>query len=73
MQYVSKEIRNDLWNKLKVIFNRYVDPRTGELQPTSVEEIVREVLGEKSKMEVDYVMKNMFRLDLDSNGGVSLL
>ena len=73
MQYVSKEIRNDLWDKLKVIFNRYVDPRTGELQPTSVEEIVREVLGEKSKMEVDYVMKNMFRLDLDSNGGVSLL
>lgn len=73
MQYVSKEIRNDLWDKLKVIFNRYVDPRTGELEPTSVEEIVREVLGEKSKMEVDYVMKNMFRLDLDSNGGVSLL
>lgn len=71
MQHASGAMRNSLWDGLKIVFNRYVDPRTGEIETSVIEEIVREVLGEKSKMEIDYVMKNMFRLDVDENGGVS--
>ena len=71
MQNASGAMRNALWDGLKIVFNRYVDPRTGEIETSVIEEIVREVLGEKSKMEIDYVMKNMFRLDVDENGGVS--
>jgi hypothetical protein len=71
MQNASGAMRNSLWDGLKIVFNRYVDPRTGEIETSVIEEIVREVLGEKSKMEIDYVMKNMFRLDVDENGGVS--
>ena len=33
-----------------------------------MERVIREVLGETSLAEIDYVMKNLFRLDADNNG-----
>lgn len=35
---------------------------------SELERVVKEVLGETSPAEVDYVMKNLFRLDSDNNG-----
>ena len=37
----------------------------------TVEEFIKTALGESSQQEVDYVMKNIFRLDKDKSGSVS--
>ena len=44
-----------------------------EINIKTVEEIVVDVLHEESRNEVDYVMKNIFRLDSDGSGTVSFL
>ena len=31
MQQVALEMKNELWDKLKVIFDRYANPRTQEI------------------------------------------
>ena len=72
MQKASHALRNQLWDKLAVIFNKYANPKTKEIDNSVVEEIVRDVLGETTKMEIDYVIKNMFKLDADYSGTVSL-
>ncbi len=72
MQGTSENLRYELWDKLKVIFDKYAEG--GEFIHTSkVETIVREVLGETSPQEIDYVIKNMFRLDADGSGTVDFL
>jgi hypothetical protein len=35
-----------------------------------LEKVVKEVLHETTPAEVDYVMKNLFRLDADNNGSI---
>lgn len=43
------------------------------MKTSVVEDLVRDVLGETSQNEIDYVIKNMFRLDADGSGSVSFL
>lgn len=71
MQGTAEVLRNELWDKLKVVFDKYA--QGAEIQTGRVEEIVRDVLGETSPQEIDYVIKNMFRLDSDGNGTVDFL
>jgi Ca2+-binding EF-hand superfamily protein len=72
MQNASEVMRYELWDKLKVVFEKYAG-HDGEIQTSKVEEIVRDVLGETTPQEIDYVIKNMFRLDTDGNGSVDFL
>jgi len=54
------------------VFEKYAG-HEGEIQTSKVEEIVRDVLGETTSQEIDYVIKNMFRLDADGSGTVDFL
>ncbi len=38
---------------------------------TSIEEFITDVMGHSTQQEIDYVMKNKFRLDPDQSGKVS--
>ena len=73
MQNAYATLRVSLWDKLKPIFNRYSNKTTGEIQTSKVQEIVMDVLGETTQEEINYVIKNMFRLDSDGSGTVSFL
>lgn len=44
MQRASDELRTQLWDRLKVVYDKYAG-NTGEISTTRVEEIVRDVLG----------------------------
>ncbi len=72
MQGAAQELRYQLWDKLKVIYDKYAT-QGAEIQTSKVEEIVRDVLGETTQQEIDYVIKNMFRLDADGSGAVDFL
>lgn len=72
MQGASEKLKYELWDKLKVIFDKYAG-ENGEIKTSVVETIVREVLGETSIQEIEYVIKNMFRLDADGSGTVDFL
>lgn len=70
MQSSVTSFRNSLWDNLKTIFNKF-PTNGGEMSITTVEEFIRTALGEETQQEVDYVMKNIFRLDADKSGSVS--
>lgn len=70
MQASAEALREELWSKLKVVFSNYIKGND-EIDIQSVEQIVVEVLHEESQNEIDYVMKNIFRLDVDGSGSVS--
>lgn len=69
MQGYAEGIRDAVWKKLEEIFKRYAGDKT-YIQLGELERVVREVLGETSQAEIDYVMKNLFRLDSDNNGSI---
>lgn len=72
MQGASENLKYALWDKLKVVFDKYAG--ASESIPTSeVETIVRDVLGETTPQEIEYVIKNMFRVDPDGSGTVDFL
>lgn len=72
MQGAHNELRSSLWKNLKTIYDRYAEAN-GEIPTSKVEEIVVDVLGETTQQEIDYVVKNMFRLDADGSGHVDFL
>lgn len=72
MQAAADALREQLWGKLKDVFGKYLN-QNEEIDIKTVEEIVVDVLHEESQNEVDYVMKNIFRLDVDNSGSVSFL
>lgn len=72
MQGAHNELRSTLWKNLKTIYDRYAEAN-GEIPTSKVEEIVVDVLGETTQQEIDYVVKNMFRLDADGSGHVDFL
>lgn len=63
-------MRNQLWSNLKKIYDKF-PVQGGEMSIETVEEFIRTAMGEGSQQEVDYVMKNIFRLDADKSGFVS--
>ena len=73
MQNAYTSLRTNLWDRLKVVFNKYSNKTTGEIETSRVQEIVTDVLGETTQEEINYVIKNMFRLDNDNSGTVSFL
>jgi Ca2+-binding EF-hand superfamily protein len=68
----SQDFRETLWTKLREHYNRYSKGQ-GELSKNQVEAFLREILCEHSKQELDYVLLNFFRVDLNSNGTVFFL
>lgn len=72
MQGAAEELKDVIWEKFQVYFDKYKN-KSGEISIPSVEEFLVEILGHQSQQEVDYVMKNMFRLDVDGSGQVSFI
>lgn len=69
MQSYAEVIREKVWGKLKVIF----DQATGGkpvITLDQVKHILETVLKETDPLEIDYVIKNSFRLDTDGNGSI---
>jgi Ca2+-binding EF-hand superfamily protein len=69
MQSYAETIRDSIWGKLQEIFMKYTGGKTS-IVSTQIESIVREVLKETDQTEVDYVVKNLFRLDSDGSGSI---
>lgn len=69
MQRFAVEIKAPVWAKLKVIFNKYSDG-SEHMVISRLEDVVKEVLREETPSEVDYVIKNMNRIDKDNNGTI---
>lgn len=70
MQATAESLKDTLWGKLREVFGKYMDAND-EINIKTVEEIVVDVLKEESQNEIDYVMKNIFRIDVDNSGTVS--
>ena len=71
MQSYAEGIRNAVWSKLEEIFIRYAGGKT-YIRNEEIEKVITEDLNETSQAEIDYVMKNLFRLDSDNNGSIDL-
>lgn len=69
MKAYALSIQNQVWKSLETIFARYSGGKD-YISPTEIEKILKEVLHERTEAEVDYVLKNMFRLDADNNGKI---
>lgn len=69
MQSYAETIRESIWGKLHEIFLKYTGGKTS-IVSNQIEAIVREVLKETDQTEVDYVVKNLFRLDSDGSGSI---
>lgn len=69
MQAYAEVIRESIWGKLHEIFQKYTGGKTS-IVSSQIEAIVREVLQETEQTEVDYVVKNLFRLDSDGSGAI---
>ena len=64
-------LKNDIWAKLTVVFDRYKN-QNNELNINNLDEFIIDILKEQTQAERDYVLKNHFRLDVDNSGEVSL-
>lgn len=63
-------MREGLWNNLREIYNNVSNGKL-DISTGQVEYVVRNIIGENDQMELDYIFKNLFRLDADNSGGVS--
>lgn len=72
MQGAAEALRENLWGKLRTIYNNF-SKGSEEIKIQAVEQFVVDVLKEDNQNELDYVMKNIFRLDADGSGTVSFL
>ena len=70
MQASAIALRDRIWDSLKVQFSKFQN-KEGELSCDDVDAFVVDVLHEESRSERDYVIKNLFRLDVDNSGAVS--
>jgi len=58
----------DIWSELRALYNRYVKGKY--LQESELEAMVREVLQETTKRELQYIFWNMFRYDPNSDRNI---
>lgn len=72
MQGAAEALRDRIWESLKEHFNKFKNSE-GELSSNDVDAFIVEVLHEETKNERDYVLKNLFRLDVDNSGSVSFV
>ena len=45
MQAAHAQLRVELWDRIKLIFDKYSNKTTGEIETSRVKEIVTDVLG----------------------------
>ena len=64
------KMRDDLWSSLKKVYDGVSNGRD-DINTVQVESVVKNIMKETDQMELDYIFKNLFRLDLDGSGGVS--
>jgi len=57
-----------IWSELRALYNRYVKGKY--LQESELEAMVREVLQETTKRELQYIFWNMFRYDPNSDRNI---
>lgn len=69
MQSAAEEFRQEIWSKLRPIFDKYAKG-SEQLKTCDIDTIIREVLGYTQWSDIHYVMANMFKLDTDKNGTV---
>lgn len=62
-------MRDSLWSGLRTIYNKVSNGKS-DISTSQVEYVVKNVIGETDQMELDYIFKNLFRLDPDGSGGV---
>ena len=69
MQTYAETIRESVWSKLNKIF---LEATGGKdiIVSDQIREILINALGITDQLEIDYVLKNLFRLDTDNNGNI---
>ena len=69
MQTYAETIRESVWVKLHKIF---LEATGGKdiIVSDQIREILINALGVSDPLEIDYVIKNLFRLDTDNNGNI---
>jgi hypothetical protein len=70
MQEYAVKMRNDLWSGLKNVYDG-VSNGKDDISTVQVEHVVKNVMKETDQLELDYIFKNVFRLDPDGSGGVT--
>ena len=68
----AHEITSQLWKNLKVIFDIYVKAQTSLVNAEVVKEILMEVLKKNTNIDVEFILKNMFLIEMSENGLVPL-
>ena len=70
MQRFAVEIKGPVWARLKDIYKKYTQ---GEefISVSNLSSMVKEVLREESPSEIDYVIRNINRIDTDNSGTIS--
>lgn len=69
MHRFAVDIKGAVWSKLKVIYDKYTNGAEF-ITVANLESLVKEVLHEQTPSEVDYVVRNMNRIDTDNSGTV---
>jgi hypothetical protein len=69
MQSYADIIRESVWGKLNDIFVKYTGGKA-TISSDQIGRIVVEVIKETDQDEIDYVLRNLFRLDTDGNGSI---
>jgi len=69
MQTYAETIREDVWGKLNKIF---LEATGGKdiIVPDQIQHVLVNTLKITEQTEIDYVLKNLFRLDTDNNGKI---
>lgn len=69
MQNHANKMRNDLWSNLKAIYDVQSNGKD-EITTVQVENIVKNIMKQTDQYELEYIFKNLFRLDTDGSGTV---
>lgn len=69
MQGYFESVREQVWLRMRQLFDRYTGG-SASISPAQIEQVLRKELGRDERSEIDYVLKNLFRLDTDGSGDV---
>lgn len=69
MQTYAETIREDVWGKLNKIFLEATGGKDNILSE-EIHKVLVNTLKITDQSEIDYVLKNLFRLDTDNNGKI---
>lgn len=72
MQNIAEAQKTEIWAKLKERFANYTTGE-GEMSSGDLDKFIVDVLEESTRAERDYVLKNLFKVDVDNSGKVSFV